>query len=62
MARKQSLTSMLYRAARTSNNLRAASRGPGAFSKRMVRREAYKTSGRATGGFLRLFGIQGKRR
>ena len=41
MARHRSLTSSLYRAARASNNLRAASRGPGAYARRIVRRKAY---------------------
>ena len=38
MPRKQSLTSQLYRAARLSNNARAASRGPGACGKRSPQR------------------------
>lgn len=46
MPRHRSLTSQLYRAARASNNLRAASRGPGAYGRRVVRRKAYaKTNG-----------------
>jgi hypothetical protein len=40
----RSLTSTLYRAARFSNNVRAASRGPGAYAKRVARRRAYSKS------------------
>jgi hypothetical protein len=58
MPRKRSLTSQLYRAARLSNNLRAASRGPGAYAKRVVRRKAYGRSMGATGRILRAFGLK----
>ncbi len=58
MPRRRSLTSNLYRAARLSNNVRAASRGPGAFAKRVVRRKAYGKSMGATGRFLRMFGLK----
>ncbi|MGA2805766.1 MAG: hypothetical protein ABSF89_15495 [Acidimicrobiales bacterium] len=44
MPRRSSLTSTLYRAARLSNNARAASRGPGAYAKRVVRRKTYSKS------------------
>jgi hypothetical protein len=37
MPRKRSLTTTLYRAARLSNNVRAASRGPAAYARRVVR-------------------------
>ena len=40
----RSFTSQLYRAARFSNNLRAASRGPGAYAKRVARRKSYSRS------------------
>jgi hypothetical protein len=39
MSRRRSLTSTLYRAARLSNNARAASRGPCAYAKPVVRRK-----------------------
>ena len=55
MPRSRSLTSQLYRAARTSANLRAASRGPGAYGKRVVRRKVYGKSMGATGRLLRRF-------
>ena len=57
MARR-SFTSQLYRAARVSNNLRAASRGPGVYAKRVVRRKTYSKSMGATGKLLRIFGMK----
>lgn len=57
MARRRSLTGQLYRAARASNTLRAASRGPGALAKRGVRRRAYRASGGLTRSVLRAFGL-----
>lgn len=57
MTRRRSITSTLYRAARVSNNLRAASQGPVAYGKRVVRRKTYRTSGRATRSILRAFGM-----
>lgn len=57
MARHTSLTSQLYRAARVSNNLRAASRGPAAYAKRTARRRAYRTSGSLTRSILKGFGL-----
>lgn len=57
MSRRRSLTSQLYRAAKVSNNLRAMSRGPGAYGKRVVRRKAYGRSMGATGKLLRIFGL-----
>jgi hypothetical protein len=58
MPRRRSLTSNLYRAARLSNNMRAASRGPGALARRVVRRRTYSKSMGATGGFLRMSGLK----
>ena len=58
MPRRRSFTSQLYGAARVSNNLRAASRGPAAYGKRVVRRKAYGRSMGATGKLLRLFGLK----
>ena len=57
MARRRSLTSELYRAARLSNNLRAARRGPVAYGQRVVRRKAYGKSMGATRRLLRMFGL-----
>jgi hypothetical protein len=53
----RSLTSTLYRAARFSNNVRAASRGPGAYAKRVMRRKTYSRTMGATRRFLRGFGL-----
>ncbi|MHB1783581.1 MAG: hypothetical protein ACYCTE_13025 [Acidimicrobiales bacterium] len=55
MPRSRSLTSQLYRAARLSNNVRAASRGPAAYGKRVVRRKVYGKSMGLTGSILRMF-------
>ena len=49
MPRRRSLTSNLYR---------AASRGPGVYAKRVVRRKTYSKSMGATGRFLRIFGLK----
>ena len=57
MPRSRSLTSQLYRAARLSNNLRAASRGPGAYAKRVVRRKVYGKEMGATRSLLKMFGL-----
>ena len=54
----RSITSQLYRAARASNNLRAASHGPLAYSKRVVRRKSYSKSMGATGRIMRIFGLK----
>lgn len=53
----KSFTSQLYRAARISNNLRAASKGPTAYAKRQVRRKAYRASGGMTRSILKAFGL-----
>jgi hypothetical protein len=58
VARKKSLTSQLYSLARTSNNLRAISRGPGAYAKRVVRRKVYGRSMGLAGGILKAFGLK----
>ncbi len=58
MPRRRSLMSNLYRAARLSNNARAASRGPRAYAKRVVRRKTYGKSMGATGRLLRIFGLK----
>ena len=57
VARRRSITSQLYRAARLSNNMRAVSRGPGAYAKRVVRRKAYSKSIGATGRLLKMYGL-----
>ena len=57
MPRKRSLTSQLYRAARASNNLRAASKGPSAYAKRVVRRKVYGKEMGLTRTILKAFGL-----
>ena len=58
MARKPpSLTSQLFRAARASDNFRAAVRGPIPYSKRVVRRKVYKAVNRPLGKSLRGLGL-----
>jgi hypothetical protein len=57
MARRRSLTSQLYRLARASNNARAASRGPGAYARRVVRRKVYAKSNRLLGRLLKGLGL-----
>ncbi|MFZ0059782.1 MAG: hypothetical protein WAL35_07030 [Acidimicrobiales bacterium] len=58
MSRRNSLTSTLYRAARFSNNVRAASRGPGAYARRVVRRKDYGRSMELTGSILKVLGLR----
>jgi hypothetical protein len=57
MPRRKSLTSQLYRAARLSNNLGAASKGPAAYGKRVVRRKVYGKEMGLTRKLLRGFGL-----
>jgi hypothetical protein len=57
MARRRSLRSQLYRAARDLGNVQAATKGPTAYSKRVVRRSIYRSTNRALGKSLRSFGL-----
>jgi hypothetical protein len=57
MARKSSLTNSLYRAARASATLRAASKGPAALGKRQVRRAVYRREGSLTRKIFKNFGL-----
>jgi hypothetical protein len=57
MPRKKSLTSQLYRLARMSNNFSAASKGPGSYAKRMVRRKVYGKGMGLTRAILKGFGL-----
>ena len=57
MARKTSLTDLLYRMARASATGRAARKGPESLAKREARREVYKAEGKSTRRFLRIFGL-----
>lgn len=58
MVQRRSITGQLYRAARISNNLRAASRGPAAYAKRRVRAKVYGKSMGATSRILKMFGLR----
>lgn len=53
MARRKSLRSQLYRAARDLGNVEAAAKGPGAYGRRVVRRRVYRTTNGALGKLLR---------
>jgi hypothetical protein len=44
MARRKSLRSQLYRAARDLGNVQAARGGPTSYGKRVVRRKVYRTT------------------
>jgi hypothetical protein len=57
MARRKSLRSQLYRAARDLGNIEAAEKGPGSYGKRVVRRKVYAKSSGWTGKFLRKLGL-----
>jgi len=57
MARKKSLRSQLYRAARDLGNVQAARHGPSAYGKRVVRRKVYRTVNKPLGKTLRGFGL-----
>jgi hypothetical protein len=62
MARRKSLRSQLYRAARDLGNVEAASKGPGSLAKRQIRRSAYRRTNKGLGSLLRAFGLSGRRR
>jgi len=53
VARRKSLRSQLYRAARDLGDLEAAEKGPGAYAKRRIRRKVYVRSNGALGRLLR---------
>jgi len=57
MARRSSLTNMLYKLARASATGRAASKGPEALAKRQIRRKVYRAEGKATRKFFKGFGL-----
>ncbi|TAN24950.1 MAG: hypothetical protein EPN30_05765 [Actinomycetota bacterium] len=57
MARRSSLTSQLYKVARLSNNLKAASNGPAAYVKRAARRKVYAKQMSFTRKLLKGFGL-----
>ena len=53
MARRKSVRSQLYRAARDLGNVQAAAKGPGAYGKRVVRRAVYRKGNAGIGRLLR---------
>jgi hypothetical protein len=57
MPRRRSLTSSLYSLARTSNNVRAMTKGPSAYAKRRVRRKVYSKEFGLTRSILKAFGL-----
>ena len=57
MARRQSLRSQLYRAARDLGNVQAAEKGPRSYAHRVVRRKVYRTTNGLTRHLLRGFGL-----
>jgi len=57
MARRRTVTGQLYRLARASDTMRAASQGPAAYAKRQVRRRVYRKSGSLTRALLKAFGL-----
>ena len=57
MARRRTARGQVYRLARDMGNLEAMRKGPGAYSKRVVRRATYRTVNRQLGRSLRRFGL-----
>ena len=57
MARRKSLRSQLYRAARDLGNIEAAEKGPASYGKRVVRRKVYRSTNSVTGKFMRKLGF-----
>lgn len=57
MARRSSLTNMLYKLARASATGRAASKGPEALAKREIRKKVYRSEGKATRRIFKSFGL-----
>ena len=57
MARRSSLRSQLYRAARDVGNVQAAEKGPSSYAKRVARRKVYRTTNGMTRHLLRGFGL-----
>lgn len=53
MPRRKSLRSQLYRAARDLGNVEAASQGPAAYGRRVVRRKVYARTNGLLGRALR---------
>jgi hypothetical protein len=57
MARRKPLRSQIYRDARDLGNIQAASKGPTAYGKRVVRRKVYRTTNGVNQRVLRELGL-----
>jgi hypothetical protein len=57
MARRKSLRSQFYRAARDLGNVQAARGGPTSYGKRVVRRKVYRTTNGINQRVLREMGL-----
>jgi hypothetical protein len=57
MARRKSLRSQFYRAARDLGNIAAAEKGPASYGKRVVRRRVYRKTNSITRNILKGFGL-----
>ena len=57
MAKRGSVTDLLYRMARASATGRAVSKGPAALAKRQVRRAVYRAEGTETRRLFKIFGL-----
>jgi hypothetical protein len=57
MARRISLRSQLYRAARDLGNLQAASKGPSSYARRVARGKIYRTTNGLTRQLTRRLGL-----
>jgi hypothetical protein len=62
MARRSSLRSELYRAARDLGDAQSAAKGPGAYAKRVARRRVYRQTDTLTNNLVRSAGLMGTRR
>jgi hypothetical protein len=58
MARRKSLRSQLYRAARDLGNVEAAEKGPVSYGKRVGRRAVYRKTNTGLGRLLRGIGLR----
>lgn len=57
MARRSSLRSQLYRAARDLGNVQAAEKGPSSYAKRVARRKVYRRTNGMTRHLLKGLGL-----
>ncbi|HLX87433.1 MAG TPA: hypothetical protein VKR22_03075 [Acidimicrobiales bacterium] len=57
MTRRKSFRSQLYRAARDLGDIEAASKGPGSYVRRRVRKSAYRRMNGTLGRIFRSLGL-----